>query len=227
MTAPRFSCLIPAWNEAPRIGAVLRAVAGHPLLSEVIVIDDGSTDATAGIAREAGATVLRLPGNTGKTGALARGIAAATGSHLVLIDADLLGLRAFDITQLVAPVARGQATAALSLRGNAPGLWRLLGLDYITGERVIPRALVAGAALDRLPRFGFEVWLNRRIIAAGGAVAVVNWPGVSSPAKAAKRGGLWRGLAADAAMLGDIFATIPPQEALAQIATLRRRSLRA
>jgi cellulose synthase/poly-beta-1,6-N-acetylglucosamine synthase-like glycosyltransferase len=43
----RLSCIIPAYNEAARIGAVLDAVLGHPWIDEVIVVDDGSTDQTA------------------------------------------------------------------------------------------------------------------------------------------------------------------------------------
>lgn len=54
------TCLIPAWNEAARLPAVLAAVVGHPWVTEVLVIDDGSTDNTAGVARRHGARVLRL-----------------------------------------------------------------------------------------------------------------------------------------------------------------------
>jgi glycosyltransferase involved in cell wall biosynthesis len=226
MTTTSFTCLIPAWNEAPRLPAVLRAVVGHPDLAEVIVIDDGSTDGTADVARAAGVTVLQTPGNLGKTQALMAGIARAKGSHLVLIDGDLTGLSAGDISALIAPVARRHATCSLSLRGNAPRLWRMLGVDYISGERVIPRAMVLGqeTALTRLRRFGFEVFVNRLILTQGAPVAIVAWPGVASPTKAAKRGGVWRGIRADLAMLGDIFATIPLPEILRQIAGLRRLS---
>ena len=120
VSGPRFSCLIPAWNEGPRIGGVLKAVANHPRLAQVIVIDDGSTDDTGAVARSFGVTVLRTPGNLGKTGALLAGLAQADGSHLVLIDADLTGLTAADIDALIEPVAQGRALASLSLRGNAP-----------------------------------------------------------------------------------------------------------
>ena len=44
------SCIIPAYNEAPRIAAVLEAVLAHPLITEVIVVDDGSQDNTAEVA---------------------------------------------------------------------------------------------------------------------------------------------------------------------------------
>jgi glycosyltransferase involved in cell wall biosynthesis len=47
----RVSCIICAFNEAPRIGAVLAVATVHPLLAEVIVVDDGSTDGTADIVR--------------------------------------------------------------------------------------------------------------------------------------------------------------------------------
>ncbi len=227
MTHRRFACLIPAHNEVSRLPGVLRAVLRHPMLDEVIVIDDGSTDGTGDLARTMGARVIRSEVNRGKTHALTLGIEATTASHLVLIDADLQGLTPRDITRLILPVAGSEAMASLSLRGNAPALWRLIGVDYITGERVIPRALVADQThrLRALARFGFEVFLNRHLIAADQPIAVVHWPGVTSPAKVAKRG-LWHGLRADLAMLGDIFATITPWMALQQVTRLRRHAYR-
>ncbi len=212
------TCLIPAWNEAARIGGVLAAVAGHPMIGRVLVIDDGSTDGTAEVAREAGVEVVRTPGNLGKTRALVHGLRGLQGGHVLLLDADLTGLDAAALTALIRPVAEGRAGAALSLRGNAPRTWRRLGLDYITGERVLPVDLLA-PDLDRieaLPRFGFEAHLNRLLIGAGVTIAVVDWPGVASPSKAAKRG-LVRGIRADAAMMGDIFRTIGPVGCLRQI----------
>jgi glycosyltransferase involved in cell wall biosynthesis len=222
VTAPDFTCLIPAYNEAARIGAVLDAVIGHPWLADVIVVDDGSNDGTGNMARAKGARVIRTSGNLGKTGALVQGLGQVTTSHVVLIDADLTGLTATALTGLIDPVRAGYAAASISLRGNAPRTWRLIGLDYISGERVIPRAILAGqdGALSDLPRFGFEVFLNRLLIAQGDAVAVVNWPEVASPSKMAKRGVL-AGIGADLAMMGDIFRTIGPLECLRQIVALR------
>lgn len=221
---PPITCIIPAHNEAPRIAAVLKVLTRHPLISEVVVVDDGSSDGTAEVAQAHPVRLIRQMPNRGKTAALAAGLAAAQHDLVVLIDADLVGLSAADITALVQPVRQGRAQAAISLRGNAPGLWRLIGLDYISGERIFDRRLIAGreGELPALPRFGFEVWLNAIWIARGLRVAVVEWQGVASPAKAAKRGGRLAGLAADAAMLADMFRTVPVTRALGQIVSLRR-----
>lgn len=223
--APRLSCIIPAYNEAARISAVLATVIAHPLLDEVIVVDDASTDGTADIAAATGVRVIRLHPNRGKTGALAAGIAAATSSHLLFLDSDLLGLTAADVTALAQPVIDGRAEVSISLRGNTPRLWRMIGLDYISGERVFPRDMVQDRldSLLALPKFGFEVYLNSLWIERQVSVAVVRWPGVASPSKAAKRGGAWAGIKADAAMMRDIFRTVTPMTTLTQIRALRTR----
>lgn len=220
----KLTCLIPAWNEAARIGGVLDAVARHPDLGRVVVVDDGSTDGTGDVARARGVEVLRTPGNLGKTRALALGLGTVDDGHVMLLDADLTGLTPGAVSRLAAPVTGGRAAASLSLRGNAPRTWRMIGLDYITGERVLPLSLLAPHldALSGLPRFGFEVFLNRLLIDKGAPVAVVPWPEVGSPSKALKRGSVMAGLRADAAMLGDIYRTVGWRECSRQIAGLRR-----
>jgi glycosyltransferase involved in cell wall biosynthesis len=223
MMTPRLSCIVPAFNEADRIGRVLAAVARHPLVGEVIVVDDGSTDATADVvASVSGARLVRLGRNSGKTAALRAGLMLARAPTVLLLDADLVGLRPADVTALVRPVLDGSADVAISLRGNAPRLWRMIGLDYISGERVLPMAFLRphlGSLVD-LPPFGFEVWLNRLFIERHARLAIVPWPGVRSPLKSSKLG-LFAGVRADARMMGDIFRTVPPLRAAVQIRAWR------
>lgn len=104
-------------------------------------------------------------------------------------------------------------------------LWRLIGLDYITGERLLPYGLIAPEIdrLNTLPRFGFEVFLNQLTINAACSVAVVRWPSVASPSKVAKRG-LRRGIADDAAMMADIFRCVGIRDCLRQILRLHTLS---
>jgi len=89
---PTISVIVPARNEATRIGECLAPLRDAPGVVEVIVVDDESTDTTATIAREFGATVLSgqaLPaGWVGKIWALQQGITAAKGDIVVTLDAD-------------------------------------------------------------------------------------------------------------------------------------------
>jgi dolichyl-phosphate beta-glucosyltransferase len=89
------SVVIPAYNEALRLPSTLARVQAH--LSErggsfeIVVVDDGSSDPTSQVAREAGADVrvLRHEPNRGKGYAVRRGMLAATGTRRLLTDADL------------------------------------------------------------------------------------------------------------------------------------------
>lgn len=89
----RLSVVVPAFREADRIGATVAAIreALAPLGdAEIIVVDDGSGDATAEEARSAGADiVLRHPRNRGKGAALRTGVAASSGRVVAFCDADL------------------------------------------------------------------------------------------------------------------------------------------
>lgn len=85
----RILAILPAYNEAARVGGVVEGVRRH--LPRVLVVDDGSNDATGDKAREAGAEVLRVDRNEGKGAALVRGFRHALdlGMDLVItMDAD-------------------------------------------------------------------------------------------------------------------------------------------
>jgi len=109
--------LIPAFNEADSIGSVIRRVRPH--VDAVVLIDDGSSDATADIAEAAGAVCLRRKGNGGKGTALREGIDYIAGrdfSHVLFLDGDGQH-RAEDVPSLLR-VAR--ETAADLVIGTRP-----------------------------------------------------------------------------------------------------------
>jgi glycosyltransferase involved in cell wall biosynthesis len=222
------SCVIAAYNEAARIGEVLRAVSGHPLLAEVIVIDDASRDGTADVVKQfPGVKLLRHETNKGKTVAVADGIAAATGEWICALDADLIGITAESVTRLVTPVMEGAADVSISIRENCMWYWRPIGLDYISGERVFPKSLLADRrdAMMRIKKFGLEVFMNRLIVKERLRLAIVFLPGVISPLKYAKEG-FWRGLRGDMGMIWDIMRTVPPWKIVGQIVAMKRLQVR-
>ncbi len=225
----RISCIVCAYNEADRIRRILDAVHRHPALSEVIVVNDGSTDATeALLAGYPDIRVLSYTPNRGKTYALSQGIAAARGDYLMLLDADLAGVSAADIQALADPVTSGWAQVSISLRRNSLPLYRLVGLDFVSGERVIPTWLIEAAvpAMERLPRWGGEAFINDMISREGLSIAVVDWPTVFNIRKYQKLG-VWRGLVSELGMMADALRVLTPlgviRQNLAMLKLVRKR----
>lgn len=106
------SVVIPAYNEAARIGPVVRAASQYA--NEVIVVDDGSSDGTARVAKAAGARVVRQA-NAGYIAAVKRGFREARGEIVVTMDADGEH-RAGDIPRLVQPIRDDEADLVLGAR---------------------------------------------------------------------------------------------------------------
>ena len=226
------SCIVCALNEGPRIGAVLAVATAHPLIAEVIVVDDGSTDDTARVAASfPNVRLISHTRNQGKSKAVATGVAAARHDLLMLLDADLKGLQVDDLTALARPVLEGNAAVSLSLRRNSLALFRWVGIDFVSGERVVDRRLLADVLQDihALPRFGIEVFMNKRIIAARLPVAIADWRAVTQSRKTEKRG-WWRGTVAEWRMVFDLMDAVYPLELLTQtmhLAVLRNLRTRA
>jgi hypothetical protein len=116
--------IIPARDEADLIQATVTAAAGLPGVALVVVVDDGSRDATAELARGAGAVVLRHTRNRGKGAALEAGAEAvrlrdqrehrASPRHLLFLDADL-GDTAARAGPLAEPVRAGRADMTIAV----------------------------------------------------------------------------------------------------------------
>ncbi len=113
----KVSAVIPAYNEAKRIGRTLQQVA--PFVDEIIVIDDASHDETATIARQHGAKVLVQPTNQGYIAAIKAGFQAASGEIVVTLDAD--GEFPADvIPMLIRPILDNQADMVQGHRDIVP-----------------------------------------------------------------------------------------------------------
>jgi glycosyltransferase involved in cell wall biosynthesis len=108
----KLSVIIPVYNEAATVEEVVERVAKLPLETEIIVVDDGSTDATPQVlangCRGRLAHLCTLPTNRGKGAAVRAGLRKAAGAVVVIQDADL-ELCPEDVPALVEPLARGAA----------------------------------------------------------------------------------------------------------------------
>lgn len=86
--AARTSVVVPAYNEGPAIEGVVTELLQAAAWHEILVIDDGSTDATRARAEAAGARVVAHPYNKGNGAAVKTGIRTATGEYVLILDAD-------------------------------------------------------------------------------------------------------------------------------------------
>jgi glycosyltransferase involved in cell wall biosynthesis len=142
--AQGITVVIPAFNEQRAIGKVLKDLQDHcaELLSSVIVVDDGSTDATAAVAREHGATVVTHPVNLGYGAALKSGIRQARTPYVLTMDADgqhgAPAVRALAEHGDAADMVVGARTGLVHSRAwRMPGKWllRMMAM-YLTRQRI-------------------------------------------------------------------------------------------
>jgi glycosyltransferase involved in cell wall biosynthesis len=190
--------IISARNEADRIEATVRAATGIGGVALVIVVDDGSTDATAAAARRAGAAVVRHARNRGKGAAMETGAEAARlldrrerrdhPRHLLFLDADLAGTAAL-AGPLTDPVLAGTAdmtiavfTTMVKLGGHGlvvglsgAGIRRATGwrpVQPLNGQRCLTRAAFE-AARPLAHGWGVETGLTIDLLRRGVRVTEV------------------------------------------------------
>jgi len=186
----RVAAIIPAYQAAPSVGTVVRGALLE--VAEVLVVDDGSTDATADLARAAGARVISTEPR-GKGQALRRAVAEVDADIVVFLDADVSNVGLHFVTRLVEPLLADAATVLVkaaydrSADGDAGGgrvtellarpLLRRLFPELaflrqpLAGEVAVRRQAVAGLALE--PGYGIEIGMLIDIARRYGAGAIV------------------------------------------------------
>jgi polyisoprenyl-phosphate glycosyltransferase len=160
----RIAAIIPAFNEERTIGDVVGAVKQCPLVDDVIVVSDGSRDATVLAARRHGARVVELHENLGKGGAIAAGLGCTDAQIILLLDGDLVGLTRLHVEDLLGPVLAG--TAEVCIGQIKRDLIQMLFPNF-SGQRALQRRVLEGIPDLENTGFGIEAVLNRHVKTSG------------------------------------------------------------
>ncbi len=197
----KISAIIPAYNEAERIGAVIQPLRDSALIDEIIVVDDGSTDNTAEQAGQFAVKVISLSYNKGKAVAMDEGVKATQNDTLLFLDADLVGLTTAHIDNLIRTYNKDNVDMAI-------GIFSTGRLTSLSGQRVIAKNLWQKARnnMNELD-FGIEIALTKLAFKEKWTKRTVKLPGVTHVLKEEKHG-FWQGLDARFKMYGDIIKSL-------------------
>lgn len=202
------AAIIPAYNEESRIQPVLRTLVAHPLIDEVIVVNDGSTDKTEAMAAAlTGIRVLNLPRNHGKAAAILTGARATDADLLLFVDADLVGFEEKHVRSLLEPLLSDKSlamTVGRFINGRSSTNLSQRLVPTLSGQRAIRHEVLDSAiGLDRTG-FAFETVLTGHVKQAGLPIREVQLPNVTHVMKEEKRGFV-RGFTQRLFMYGEIF----------------------
>jgi glycosyltransferase involved in cell wall biosynthesis len=206
----KIAAILPAYNEAERVAQVAKIVARCPSIDEVIVVNDGSTDSTADVARALpGVRLVNLPRNRGKGAAMAAGAAATDAKLLVFLDADLIGLRCEHVESLIEPVRTGKYQMAVGrFRGGRKLTdWAQRLTPNISGQRAIRRDVFAQIPDLDTARYGVEMAITRYCHRWRVPSLTVWITGVTHPMKEEKLG-FFRGFGSRLKMYFQILDTL-------------------
>ncbi len=186
--------LVPAFNEEPRIGEVLKVLCRYTSshTAVVVVIDDGSTDETAAVSKQYPIELVSLTSNQGKGAALQAGINYVQEAYYWLfVDADLINLQHEHLNLLLNPLQTNKETAMTV--GVFKGGKTLTDLAHryfgiLNGQRGFSRYFINNLPDLSWSRFGVEIFLSKYAAWQGYPVAYPHLKALSHHMKEAKYG---------------------------------------
>jgi glycosyltransferase involved in cell wall biosynthesis len=187
------TAVVAAYNEEGTIADVLRALTKSPLIGEVIVVSDGSEDATVEIARTfEGVRTVALRENHGKGYAMAVGVANATNDTLFFCDGDMYNVTEEHIRSLILPVLDGECDMNVGVRDRgAISNFCHLKMKWgpvLSGIRVMRRAVFETVPVQYQSHFKIEAALNFFCARAGYRQQQTIIYGLNHVLKESKRG---------------------------------------
>lgn len=187
------SIIICTYNEGTAFSEVLSSVCSLNPDSEIIVVDDGSTDKTESLARELSGKYSfryeRFERNRGKSWAMAHGVEMASSDIILFFDADVSNIRKEHFDMLLGPVIDGSADMVLGQPSETMIDYRVNPFKALTGERALRKEDIMPVLGEiRHIRFGVETFLNMYYQAQGRKIKYVLLKDLKHPSTYEKSG---------------------------------------
>ena len=153
------TAIVPAFNEEKRIKNLLQTLLNYKEITEILCVNDGSTDNTGKIAENLeNIRVIHSEENFGKAHAITKGLLEAKGDIVMFIDADLTGLKEEYISSLLHPLDDKSYDASIGYRTNILDKYMFMPLS---GERAyLKKDLIPHIAKLKNKGYGLELYLN-------------------------------------------------------------------
>ena len=155
------SAVVPIYNEEKTVGLVLDTLISSNLFSQIICINDGSTDKSLEVLRRYSdkVTIIDLEKNMGKGYALAEGVSRSKSDLVLFLDADFLNLEKIHLEKLIKPILYQETDVVVGLTSDS-FLYKKT-FSYLSGQRVFfKKDLVPLLPRMKLSRYGVEILLN-------------------------------------------------------------------
>jgi glycosyltransferase involved in cell wall biosynthesis len=159
------TAVVCAFNEEHTIFGVLQVLSQNPLLDEIIVINDGSTDGTSAVLKafkyNTRIHIIEFPENKGKGAAMAQGIRCSNNYILLFVDADLLNFDTRYVDELIRPLLEGKADMVVGHPTTNNTIDKFDPFKPLAGERAVFKEDIL-PLLTRIEksRFGVETLIN-------------------------------------------------------------------
>jgi glycosyltransferase involved in cell wall biosynthesis len=218
----QFTCLIPFYNEGNRVLSVLKKVSKLEDQTEIICIDDGSSDKSSLKVKKLYPRVklIRLSINQGKSGAVKAGLKFVKTPNVFLIDADLQGIKISEFSRAMGLFVDNPDLDMIILRRtNDPVINPILaGHILLSGERIIKTKILKDVLAGQVKRFQLEVALNQYCLDNG--KQVYSLPSAArNYFKVYKRGNV-KGLFGEAEMMWQVLECVGAYNYVRQVITL-------
>ncbi|HSG41447.1 MAG TPA: glycosyltransferase family 2 protein [Thermoanaerobaculia bacterium] len=202
----RVAAIVPAYNEEATLTEVLSVLKSTPGIDEILVVSDGSTDGTVGIARGMGMRTIHLRQNQGKGRAMAVGVAHTDAPILLFVDGDITNLTSDLLSRLIEPVLAGRSDMNVGIRNRGRILNTIQDTTgpLLSGIRCLRRGIFEAVPESHLEGFAVETGLNWACGQLGCRTTTTVMHNLKHLVKEKKRG-LVQGFRARYKMFGAVF----------------------